>query len=258
MIQAIIHAEADWTGSDYILAPDVIFLLIQDGSARLLDLRGNSYALSQIGTKMLHRSLKGDVTTAASSIAIEYHTELALVQNDLRTFLLDLEKKKLIYPKNKYYSRSGHKKVRLTSLLLIPLLHFIYIFPVSLERRIWALLALTFLSIKVFGWPDTIALWYRYQQKRTSRRVPPELEQYVKCLDKTIRIVAANHPFHVECKERALSCWGLLRSAGFSAKLVIGIYLFPLEGHCWCEAEQCVLGDDQDRCEQFTPILSYE
>lgn len=265
MIQSIFRAEVDVTESDYRLAPNVIFLRIQDGSARLLDLDGNFYAISQMGAQMLYETLKGGIAAVAVRIATEYDTELSHVQNDLRAFLHDLEKKRLISRAQRSRGAFSSKHI-LPLVVLVPLLYGISVCPFSLERKTWALLTLAFVSIRLFGWPTTIARWYDYlvwaqghipTQKHAPGSVTTALEQSMKDIDQVVRSVAASHLFYVECKERALSCWWLLYSAGFSAKLVLGVNLFPLGCHCWCEVGQFVLSDDQDRCEQFTPILSY-
>src|SRR5215467_9761909 len=96
MIQSILWAEAGGTEGDYRLAPDVLFLRIQDGSARLLDLGGNFYALSPMGAQMLYETLQKGTAAAAIRIATEYHAEISFVQSDLHAFLRDLEKKRLI------------------------------------------------------------------------------------------------------------------------------------------------------------------
>ena len=263
MIHTIFRAEEDLTKSDYLLAPDVIFFRIQDGSARLLDLGRDFYSISQTGAQMLNETLRVGTVTAAVRIATEYHAELSHVQDDLHAFLHDLEEKRLIYRTERSRGLSGHKGVP----LLIPLLRCISVCPFSLERKTWALLTLASVSICLFGWPKTIASWQDYlggtqghipTQKHAPGSATTELEQSMRDIDKVVRTVAAHHLFHIECKERALSCMWLLCSAGFSAKLVLGVNLFPLECHCWCEVGQFVLSDDQDRCEQFTPILSYE
>jgi hypothetical protein len=269
MIQSILRAEADLTNSDYRLAPHVIFLRVQDGSARLLALGGNFYAISQIGAQMLYETLTMGVATAAARIATEYQAELSHVQNDLYAFLHDLEEKRLIFHTQRSQGAFQSKNI-LPLLVLMPLLHCISVFPTKLERKTWALLTLASVSIRVFGWPKTIESWgagkpnsYRAEagqvptQKHAPGNATTELEQSAKDIDEVVRTVTARHPLHVECKERALSCWWLLRSAGFSARLVLGVSLFPLECHCWCEVGQCVLSDDQDWCEQFTPIISY-
>jgi Transglutaminase-like superfamily len=261
MIESILHAEADLTKSDYRLAPHVLFLRIQDGSARLLDLGGNFYAISQTGAQMLYETLMVGTATAAVRIATEYHADLSHVQNDLHIFLHDLEEKQLISHTQRPQGVFQNQNI-LPLLVLMPLLRCISACPFSLERKTWALLMLASVAVRLFGWPKTIASW-RYSLGQAQGHAPTpsgataELEQSAKDIDKVVRNVAARHPFHVECKERALSCWWLLCSTGFSAQLVLGVSLFPLECHCWCEAGQFVLSDDQDRCEQFTPVLSY-
>jgi len=257
IIQSIFCVESGLTESDYLLSPNVIFLLIQDGSARLLDLGGNFYAISQTGAKMLSETLKVGTATAAARIATEYSAELSHIQEDLHAFLHNLEDKRLIF-RNQQSRDAFQSKNILPLLVLMPLLRCISVCPASLEKKTWALLTLASVSIRVFGWPKTIASWHHYLQKHAPNRAIRELEQSAQDIDKIVRAVAAHHPFHVECKERALSCWWLLYSVGIPAKLVLGVNLFPLQCHCWCEAGQIVFTDDQDRCEQFTPILSYE
>jgi hypothetical protein len=261
MIQSIFRAEVDLDRSDYHLAPNVLFLRIQDGSARLLDLGGNFYAISQTGAQMLYETLVRGKKTAAVNIADEYGVELSSVQNDLHAFLHDLEKKRLIFHAQPCQRAFTSRNI-LPLLLLVPLLHCISLCPVSQKRKAWALLMLAHVAIWLFGWPKTVACWQSYVRRAWSH-IPvscdvARLEQFAKAIDEVVRSVAARHLFHVECKERALSCWWLLCAAGLAAKLVVGLSLFPLESHCWCEVRQLVLSDDQDRCQQFTPILSYE
>jgi len=73
MIESIIHAESDLTNSDYRLAPDVILLHVQDGSARLLDLGGIFYTISQTAAQMLDETLKVGTATACLRITIRVH-----------------------------------------------------------------------------------------------------------------------------------------------------------------------------------------
>ncbi len=262
MIQSILHAETGVTEGDYRLAPDVVFLRVQDGSARLLDLGGNFYALSQTGAQMLYDTLHGDMAAVAAHIAAEYQAELSHVQSDLYAFLHDLEQKRLIFHTRRS-RRALQSKRRLSLLVLEFLLRVISACPGSLERKAWALLTLAFVAIRLFGWPRAIASWHRYlvraqsTQKHISGKVATGLEQSAKDIDEAVRSIAARHLLHVECKERALACWWLLCSAGLSARLVLGVHLFPLRCHCWCEVGELVFSDDRERCEQFTPILSY-
>jgi Transglutaminase-like superfamily len=76
-------------------------------------------------------------------------------------------------------------------------------------------------------------------------------------IDTAVRQAAARHILKVECKERALCCWVLARRAGVPAQLVVGICLFPLEGHCWCECGEWIFSDDRDRCASYHPVITY-
>lgn len=260
MIQSLLYTEAGVTGSDYALAPDVLFLRVQDGSARLLDLGGNFYALSQTGAYMLYKTLEMGRAAAAVSIAAEYRINVSQIQHDLSAFLRDLEKKQLLVSAR---SRRGHpgKKNRLISLVLAPFFYSIACSLIPQRHKAWILLMLANRAIRLFGWPETVACW---QSSLKSARLRASASGGPVCLWRTVQEIdtlvcsaASHHLFPVACKERALSCWWLLCATGLTAELVVGIRLFPLECHCWCEADRLVVSDTQDRCQQFLPILRY-
>ncbi|HEU5379992.1 MAG TPA: lasso peptide biosynthesis B2 protein [Ktedonobacteraceae bacterium] len=159
--------------------------------------------------------------------------------------------------RSKKIRRAPSYKYLLQFFLFTPLLRCISLWPASLERKTWALLALAFISIRLFEWPATVATWHSYWRKHAPARVAGKIRRSAQELDDIVRTIATRHPLRVECKERALSCWWLLSSAGIPATLVLAVQIFPLQCHCWCEAGQLVLSDDRARCEQFTPVLSY-
>jgi hypothetical protein len=125
--------------------------------------------------------------------------------------------------------------------------------------RVRAALVLTLarLATASFGWARTIAAWQRSLGRAPARSSDID-EQAVRVVDQTVQRMAAKHPLPMACKERALSCWALTRWAGVPASLVIGLELFPLVGHCWCEAGSSILSDFDDHCETYTPIVRYE
>jgi hypothetical protein len=205
---------------------------------------------------MLNETLSTGLAAAALQIAATYHTDVARVRSDLQAFVQDLESKHLIY-QVKRRSCPVRQRHLFARLVLLPVLRVISLCPLSLEQRSWALLAVASMAIRLFGWPGTVAGWHVYLQKHALRCAAGPFAHIAHTIDKVIRSVAASHPFHVECKERALCGWWFLSTAGFSPALMVGISLFPLECHCWCEARQSVIGDTHERCEQFTPILSY-
>ena len=56
---------------------------------------------------------------------------------------------------------------------------------------------------------------------------------------------------------RALCSWSLARAAGLHAALVVGIDLFPIAAHCWCEVGTQTLGDEREHCNSFTPVARW-
>ena len=96
---------------------------------------------------------------------------------------------------------------------------------------------------------DAIAEWLVGPARR--------IESGVRALDDALRQTAAGHLLVMACKERALSCWALLRWAGAPAALVVGLDLFPLTGHCWCEVGSRIVTDFEDRCASYMPVARY-
>lgn len=241
---------------EYVLAPDVIFLPVQDGTARLLDLRGNFYTISTIGAQMLRATLEWGVTAAAQQVAVQYGVESHSVQVDLETFLRALESRRLIF-RRRARRISCRLSTVLSSLFLVPVLCCIQQCIRCEKSKAWALLALARVSFGLFGWTQTLIVWKQHF-RLTRENVPVnKQEEIARTVDKTVRCAAARHVFRVECKERALSCWALARSAGAPASLVVGVRVFPLEGHCWCEINSYVFSDERDRCQTYAPVVVY-
>jgi hypothetical protein len=113
------------------------------------------------------------------------------------------------------------------------------------------------LSFALFGWAATVAAWQEAHAQFPSRQAGARDAGMIQALDTTVRAAVAFHPVAVACKERALCAWSLARAAGLHASLIVGIELFPMAGHCWCEVAALALGDDQDRCDQFTPVARW-
>src|SRR5262249_15885438 len=153
--------------------------------------------------------------------------------------------------------RGGTVKRLLANFFIRSTLQCLYSWPVSLKWKAKTVMGLAYVAIRLFGWPATMAAWQRYHQKCSPRPGAPRSHAAAQAADEAIRDAAGRHIFNVECKERALGCWSLLREQGFSAKLLLGIDFFPFASHCWCELGPLVLTDYEDRCERFTPVLTY-
>lgn len=251
--------------SEYALSPNVVLLLSQDGTARLLDMGGKFYALPATGAQMLKGTLEQGASATVTRLADQYGVSSGQVQADLNTLLDNLEQRGLIHGLRRR-RRVGQPGAGWPSLFLIPALRFIYLSRRSLEARAAALLTLARLSFFLFGWARTIAAWKRClrqvdlqfsEESEESEEPEEQEEETVKAIDEAVRKVAAKHVLRMACKERALCCWYMLRCMGVPADLVVGVNLFPLAGHCWCEVGPRMLSDYRDRCEAYTPVVRY-
>jgi len=241
---------------DYSLMPDVIMVWAQDGSARLLDMNGYFFALSNTAAAMLAAVLKQDVTSAAKTIADSYGANPEQVRGDMQDFLLTLECDQLIRRTDSSTNKETIRQRAADPIAAIGLATFARL-PRLSSLTIGALLAFAYLSIRLFGWPTTVAAWQRRCPVVTRRDLqwvdPGVLEK----INDRLRDVTASHWLKVNCKERALACWALLYFIGVDATIVIGVDLFPLACHCWCTAGSTILSDHEDRCQYYRPIVFY-
>jgi hypothetical protein len=255
-IQTYPALPAERETAEYFLPPDVIFVTVEDGSARLLDMAGGFHAVPAVGTRMLQETLTNGAAAAVSRIAKDYGVARQQVQDDLLVFLHQLESQGLLRRQgNRERRRSG--SLGLARMLLRPSLHAAHRLLRSPEAKARTLLALARLSFDLFGWTRTVAAWQEVHA-RFPARPPGEPEaDTIQALDTVLRAAVASHPVAVACKEQALCSWSLARASGLNAVLVVGIDLFPIAGHCWCEVEGQPLGDDCERCDRFTPVARW-
>lgn len=239
--------------SRYVLAWDLVVVQVEDGTARLLDMGGSFYSVSAIGAEMLAATLEHGTESAVRQIAGRYDADVCQVRADLQTFVRDLVERGLLHKND----RPPRPRTILACLLIAPLLRFAHHCLPSGKARAAVLLTLAWMSVRLFGWSRTVQAW-RSQLCRDQNHSEGGLwEDTAKAVDETVRWAAASHPLAMECKERALACWSLARRAGLPAALVVGIQLFPLSGHCWCQLGPWTLSDDRERCDQFRAVLEY-
>jgi hypothetical protein len=176
------------------------------------------------------------------------------VHDDLAVFLRDLERQGLVCSKR---TRGQGGALLPARLLLRPAVGAVPRLLKSPDKQARALLSLARLSFALFGWTATVAAWQEAHARFPSREASAHDTEMIHALDVTVRAAVARHPVVVACKERALCSWSLARTAGLNASLIVGIELYPMAGHCWCEVAALPLGDDQDRCDQFTPVARW-
>jgi len=234
----------------FSLCEGVVYLEVDDGTSRLLDLGNRFYGLSAVATRMLRATLDAGPDAAAERLAREYGVPPERVRDDLTTFLVGLERKRLIRRTSdrRIAARAGRS---VTWAAVVPMLWGARLVP-GQRRKAWLLLALAWLNCRFLGWAHTVEAWRTGCPRRATSAVDPEAA--MRSIDVTARSVAASHPLPTECKERALTTWVLARIAGVPAELVVGVHPFPLEGHCWCAYNGAVYSDDSERCARFKPV----
>lgn len=245
--------------ADHVLAPGVVLVRVWDGSARLLDLGGKFYGLTPGSADMLMRALARGRDQAATEIAIETGVETATVRADLTSFLDELTNDGLLRPKSAAAPRAHG--------LLTPFEYCIAGTISLLARpgrwgstRRWLLFAVVHFLIRTLGWPQTVhicRLAARSSRTSANASTQPPVDTDMGTIDRLIRGTASRHLLFVECKERALCSYLVMRAAGFTARVIVGIDLFPFLGHCWCASGQRVIADNEDRCVRFTPVVEY-
>lgn len=234
----------------FTLCDGVIYVDVEDGTSRLLDLGNRFHGLSGVAARMLRTTLDVGPDAAVERLAREYGVPPERVRDDLVTLLVRLERMRLVRR-----TSDGHNAIWTTRSAIrtavVPIIWGTRLLP-GRRLKAWLLLALAWLNCRLLGWAHTVGAWRIGCPCRAASAVDPEVE--MREIDATVRSVAASHLLPAECKERALTTWALGRSAGVPVELVVGIHPFPLEGHCWCVYGDTVYSDDPERCAQFKPV----
>jgi hypothetical protein len=239
----------------WALAPDVLLVPAPEGGARIIDMNGSFHALSTVAADMLRVTLADGAEAAVCQVARNYGADVRQVKCDLDVFLGQLQALGLLCRGPARRRRPG--RTAAAYLLVLPALWLVgRCLPLG-RLRVSALLTLAWLSFRCFGWGPSVAVWRRCPRHDPPGLSPEQGRQVALGVDEQVRRAAAGHLLAVACKERALCCWALARSAGLPAALVIGIQFCPLAGHCWCEAGPWTLSDDRDRCDCYQPIFRY-
>ncbi len=249
------HPVAEHATGHYVLSTDVVLLPLEDGTARLLDLGGSFFGLSEVAAEMLRGTLEGGVEATIRRIAAEYHADSDRVRTDLAALLNKLRTKGLIQCSD---NRSPVVKLRAAIALAIsfPALRILGLLR-NQQLKAAALLALARSCFALAGWARTVEAWRKCLRRVNAPISASEQEQLIGAIDGATRRSASKLP-SIACKERALCCWFMLQSAGISAALVMGVKLFPFSGHCWCEVGTRILTDFPERCKAYTPVVRYE
>lgn len=255
MIEHILTAETSGPvagNARYRLMSDVAVLLLEDRSARVLNLNGNFYALSETAAGFLDELLQTDPDTATRRMAERYQADARRIRQDLESCVQTFLQTGVIRPAH----RPQPDREPRTAIVLVGLLRMVHRPRSNPETQAWRLLLLAYIAVRRWGWPATVRCWQRFYRGREGDALANQPE-WIDRVESAVRSATARHLLPVACKERALCGWGLLRAHGLPAKLVLGVELFPLASHCWCQLGERVVGDLPERCARFTPVTSY-
>jgi hypothetical protein len=255
MIEAILSADsfaASGKLPECTLLPGVVLLAVRDGSARLLNLDGSFSALSSTGSLMLQKVLQFSIEEAVQSICERFSVDEGSIRADLEKLLGDLERWNYILRQG---SALSVKRAPTFTPIAIKAALFILSKLRNLRLQTGTLLILSWFSYRFLGWNQTISFW---KEMALSFQRQPSAKLGAREIGEVIRHISARLPWKIDCKEQTLTCWFLCRQFGVSTTMVLGIMIYPLASHFWCEWEGQCLTDDPERSRRYTPIIRYE
>lgn len=236
--------------SRYRLNPNVHVILVKDGTSRILNLDGFFIALPVISTLMLKLILQYEFSVVVNKLADQFKTDQFRISKDLSVFLKKLEALKVI-------TKSPAKQIIKLSYLLQCFLEITVPLTTEIPNKLIqhkVLLLLAWCSFKLFGWNKTVNSWKQYFYNQT---VSPTKSVSVLKISEEIQVAVSRHFIKMDCKEKAIVCWAICQKEGIPASLVLGINLYPLSSHFWCEFEGNSLTDNKERCNRFFPLIMY-
>lgn len=249
--------------SPYRLAPEALLVMVEDGSARIVDLEGAVAALDATAATMIEAVLRLGEARAVVELAHAFGVPPHRIKTDLQAVLRNLVARGAL--------RSGAsdvpRRARQTRRRVASSLSAVAVRWVGADRawgtQAWHALTVAHLSLRLVGWSFTIGAWIApgragWNPRGRAARNDNECAGNVRAIDAAVTRAMARYPRPLDCKERALTAFALTRASGLPARIVLGISLFPLALHVWCESDGQVLADQFDGyCDRYTPIRIY-
>jgi hypothetical protein len=248
---------ANQVAPEYRLAPDVLLVPVEDGSARLIDFSGKTFALSDVAARMLSETLSLGTAQAAANCARHWGVDHEHVAGDLDKFLAGLVGVRLLVPAGLEYARRGSAE-GLAGWAVSIAARLACLLRPSATGKASGLLTVAKLSCRWLGWAQTVRVWQRTFPRSACPLGESAAANARDVVDSAVRQALSRAAMHHACKERVLTGWALARRAGLCPSLVIGISLFPLHAHCWAQLGDTYLGDTAERCLQYTAVQVYE
>ena len=120
----------------------------------------------------------------------------------------------------------------------------------------FSLLLFTAPALRLFGFKRLSELARRVPMSNAPTRNEAELATLARTIARTARIAADQVPYPVNCLQRSIVLWWLLRRYGIKSDLRVGVRKSPgqLEAHAWVECLGNVLNDGEDVHSHFAPF----
>ncbi len=245
--------DAEVTG--YQLHPDVVWIARPDGSARLMHMSANVCAIDAESTALLTSILELGPERSASELAARDAIDEGEAREDVKDFIADLCRQKLIQSIQHRASPLDRFRDRAARAFVPGAIRLADRANRSLQGRIRGLFWAAKWTVAQFGWARAIREWERvYPQPGAEKRATTE---ELDTIDHSVRQAASRSLIGVECKERSLVCLALARGSGIPAQLIVGVAHNPMQGHVWVEAQGRVISDDPDHYRSFEPVARY-
>ena len=262
MIRTVLTASQCPAGpaSPYRLAPEVLLVMVEDGSARIIDLDGAVAALDATATTMMEAALRSGEAGAVAELAGAFGVEPRRITTDLRAVLGDLTVRGVL----RSAAAGPPRRARQTRHRVASALSTLAARRARVGRtrgiQAWSALTAAYLSLRLVGWSGTLGAWCAPERPGSgnARRAAENGTGDLDAIAVAVTRAVARHPFPLACKERALAAFALARAAGLPARIVLGISLFPLALHAWCESGGQIIADQLDGyCDRYTPLRIY-
>ena len=122
--------------------------------------------------------------------------------------------------------------------------------------KLWSLLPLVAVSLRLLGYPRTLRLLSRW-----SLAAPPQVDlptdamSYALRLGRLARIAGRYVPTNGSCLRQSLIVWWLLRRKGVPAELRIGVRTQEgFAAHAWVEVDGQPVNDATDVAKRYAPF----
>jgi len=232
--------------------PGVYLLPVADGTARLLNFGGKFYSINRTARQYLEIALDEAPEQRLKEFA---QRDIQEIEIEYFQLLDQLLRCRVLRPHHERERQSPVTARCWTRAAALPIRGALRMCPSRLQA--WFLLALARCSFACLGWSRTVALWSQcFPLFGKSNSTASEMA-ISRQIHQNICRAASLHVLRVACKERALCCWVLLRSAGVANELVVGATLLPVTSHAWCECHGQILSDFADHCDRFVPVVRF-